>query len=47
MYERCTRLVPVPRDHSDTAGLVDVAGHDADLAGAGGDDAWNSLVRLG
>src|ERR1700722_6776083 len=27
------------RDHADVAGLVDVAGHDADLAGVGRDDA--------
>ena len=28
-----------PGDHAHTAGLVDVAGHDADLAGPGRDDA--------
>ena len=28
-----------PGDHTDTAGLVDVAGHDANLAGTGRDDA--------
>ena len=30
---------PRPGDHAHNALLVDVAGHDADLAGAGGDDA--------
>ena len=29
-------LAPPPGDHSDAAGLVDVAGHDADLALQGG-----------